>query len=168
MLLLFVYLFIQYTQWWEDNIFLIAEPGRQRQSESWDSLTRQASLLSNSQTRETPFPEEWHVRLNSSSVCTPVYTCTPMHMHLHKRVHTHRERGMVSHPGFTLYFLMISDVKSILLLILAIFMSFENCLLGLSARFHWAAIITDFKLLVYSFWLLVWWWMNSLQIFPVL
>lgn len=94
MLLLFVYLFIQYTQWWEDNIFLIAEPGRQRQSESWDSLTRQAGLLSNSQTRETPFPEEWHVRLDSSSVCTPVYTCTPMHKHLHKRVHTERERGV--------------------------------------------------------------------------
>lgn len=59
---------------------------------------------------------------------------------------------------------MISAVKSILLLILAIFMAFENYLLGLSARFHRAAIITDFKLLVYSFWLLVWWWMTSLQI----
>lgn len=138
--------------------------GRQRQSEPWGTRSRQASLLSNSQTRETPFPEEWHLRLNSSSVYTHVYTCTPMHMHLHKRVHTHRDRGMVSHPGFTLYSLMISDVKSILRLVLAIFLSFENRLLGLSARFHWATIITDFKLLVYSFWC----WVNRLQISPVL
>lgn len=105
----------------------------------------QPSLLSNPLARETPFSEEWHLRLKSSLY---MHTCASMYMHLHKHAHTHRERGVVARPGFNLYLPDGSQCEKHPHTRLAIFKSFENCLLELSAHFHWATIITA-KILSY-------------------